>query len=177
MRLFIAVNLDESVKCELEKIITSLKPNIKKGSFTLHDNLHLTLIFLGEIAPAKTSIIKQVMQEVQGIPLELSFAGLGYFKRREGNILWMGVNRNEMLRDIYEQLYKKLTRAGFKLETREFKPHLTFGRKIIANQNFDIVSFSQSIPVIKMNVMRISLMKSERINEKLTYTEIYAKNL
>ena len=47
MRVFISINLPESVKKEIKKIQDSL-PNFT-GKKTEYENLHLTLKFLGEI--------------------------------------------------------------------------------------------------------------------------------
>lgn len=177
MRLFIAINLSENIKDELGKTITRLKAETRRGSFTRRDNFHITMLFLGEVDTSKVNNIKQAMEDVQATPFEINLSSLGYFKRNEGDIFWIGVHKNEVLNDIYEQLYSRLTQVGFSLEARQFKPHLTIGRRVIANHGFDSSSFSQSIPSMKMTINKISLMKSERINEKLTYSEIYARDL
>lgn len=177
MRLFIAINLDESTRIELTGIISRLQKEARQGSYTLPDNLHLTLIFLGEIEPREVDKIKQVMQGIQALPFEIQFSGWGSFKRREGDIHWIGIKGNDIIDDIHEQLFSELSRAGFKLEKRSFKPHLTIGRQIVTGSNFDPILFRQSIPDIKMITDRISLMKSERINGRLTYTEVYGKML
>ena len=58
MRLFIAINFDDSFKTGLLNIINTLKRNGIKGNFTLSDNLHLTLVFLGEIEHSSPSKVK-----------------------------------------------------------------------------------------------------------------------
>jgi 2'-5' RNA ligase len=66
---------------------------------------------------------------------------------------------------------------GFNIEIREFKPHLTLGREIVVDDGFDREMFLKNIPKIDVKINKISLMKSEKINGKLTYTEIYKKQL
>jgi 2'-5' RNA ligase len=176
MRLFIAINLDDSIKEELLMIMSRLKKLSRQGSYTLAENLHLTLIFLGEIQESEINKIKAAMDDTKAAPFQLQFSGLGNFKRKEGDIYWVGVNRNKILDDIHRQLFNNLDQAGFHLEKRPFKPHLTIARRVITRQEFDMADFSQKILPMKMETSKISLMKSERINGKLTYTEIHAKH-
>ena len=49
MRLFIAINFNDDIKEELENNIEDLKDEAKRGNFSLIDNLHLTLAFIGEL--------------------------------------------------------------------------------------------------------------------------------
>ncbi|MPN39367.1 hypothetical protein SDC9_186895 [bioreactor metagenome] len=48
---------------------------------------------------------------------------------------------------------------------------------MVFKEGFDRAAFSKSLPQMSMTVNKISLMKSERIEGRLTYTEIYAKSL
>lgn len=49
MRLFIAIEFTDLVKKHLANEIKLLKNYSSSGNFTLVENLHLTLVFLGEI--------------------------------------------------------------------------------------------------------------------------------
>lgn len=62
MRLFTAITFDTSSKDRLSRHIAALKKSGAEGNFTRHDNLHLTLAFIGEterIAEAKASMPAQ----------------------------------------------------------------------------------------------------------------------
>jgi 2'-5' RNA ligase len=177
MRLFIAINFNKEIKNSLNDNMERLKSCATQGNFTRPENLHLTLVFLGEIVPNKTSRIKQVMDKVVAEPFVLTMGGLGRFKRRDGDIYWLGIEKSATLLSIYNQLSKELIQAGFKIEKREYKPHLTLGRRVILNQQFSKAEFEQNMRPLKTEIDKISLMKSEQIKGKLTYTEIYAKKL
>jgi 2'-5' RNA ligase len=177
MRLFIAINFTEGLKDELASIIQNLQSYALQGNFTRRENLHLTLAFLGEIPSARVENIKQAMDKVGAGRFSLVISHLGQFKRSGGDIYWLGVEKNTSLLNLHTQLSRELRAAGFKLEERGFKPHLTLGRQIILSPAFDQVEFSHQIPPISQEVDRISLMKSERLAGKLTYTEIYSKDL
>ncbi|HNX29306.1 MAG TPA: RNA 2',3'-cyclic phosphodiesterase [Syntrophomonadaceae bacterium] len=177
MRLFIAIDLNEEIKDNLIRIILQLKNKSLRGSYTRRENLHITLVFLGEVEKSKINLIEQAMNEVKAVSFKMSLRGFGCFRRKEGDIYWIGINQNEKLNDIYQQLHMQLTRAGFVLENRPFKPHLTVGRRIVTGPSFDANAFDQLIPPMNMDISKISLMKSEQIDGKLTYTEIYARNI
>jgi 2'-5' RNA ligase len=177
MRLFVAINFNKEIKSSLNENIEKLKSYAIQGNFTRPENLHLTLVFLGEVFPDKVRSIKQAMDKVVAEPFVLIINGFGSFQRREGDIYWLGIEKSATLLSIYNQLSKELIRVGFTIEKREYKPHLTLGRKIILNQQFNKSEFVKNMRFMKTEIDQISLMKSERIKGKLTYTEIYAKKL
>ena len=178
VRLFIAVNFDEKTKAKLYETVKTLKNLAVKGNFTVRENLHLTLVFIGETTPAKLKDIKHAIDEVKAEKFGLSIYGLGHFKRLNGDIIWVGIDndRNSIPDSIYKQLYSKLTALGFDIED-SFKPHLTLGREVILNNSFNKIEFDKSFQPIFTEIGKISLMQSEKIDGKLIYTEIYSKEL
>ncbi|MPN30953.1 RNA 2',3'-cyclic phosphodiesterase [bioreactor metagenome] len=177
MRLFIAIDLDEEIKESLYGCLQRLKTYTVKGSFTRRENFHLTLIFLGEIDLPRISIIKSAMERAAQPPFALSIQDIGMFQGIGGDICWIGVPKNRELSALYHRLTSELSVRDFVVEKREYKPHLTLGRQMMFKENFDKETFSRTIPSMNMRVRKISLMKSERIEGKLTYTEIYAQFL
>ncbi|MEL7563555.1 MAG: RNA 2',3'-cyclic phosphodiesterase [Dehalobacterium sp.] len=173
MRLFIAINFNDKVKDSLCDSIARLKKMALKGNFTRRENLHLTLVFIGETN--KVEAVKQAMASISALPFELSIGGVGRFNRDGGDIYWAGVNKNIVLTDIYNQLCGELRKKGFILENRAYKPHLTLGREVVVPKIFNEKEFAESVPHMNMIIDSVSLMKSERINSKLTYTEVYRK--
>lgn len=175
MRLFIAINFNEELKSSIEGTIEALKKCAKKGNFTKRENLHLTLVFIGE--SSRLEDIRQAMDKVDEDGFNLSVKGMGRFRRTGGDIYWLGLEKNSTLQNIYNWLYTALTSAGFQLESREYTPHLTLGREVVLDKDFDIKSFENTLPQMSMGVRSISLMKSERIKGSLVYTSIYDKKL
>ncbi len=172
MRLFYAINFDNIIKKQLVDIQDMLRAHSAKGNFTLPDNLHLTLAFIGEVAADRTGPLLQIAETFKVTPFELRLQGLGRFRRDSGDILWMGIAENKTLASIYSRLYGYLTDAGFDIEKRKFTPHLTLARQARLQAGFDLSACSEKMNPISAEVTKISLMKSERINSRLTYTEI-----
>lgn len=177
MRLFIAISLNDKVKDYLMTAIQELEKNALKGSFTHRENLHLTLAFLGELSPDQAGAVESVMSRIEGKPFSLSLSGFGRFKRNGGDIHWAGIKKSEVLSALQNDLASELKKAGFSLEDRAYSPHLTLGREVRLAE--PVCSPYAALPEIKqeMTVSRISLMKSERINGKLVYSEIYGRDL
>jgi 2'-5' RNA ligase len=78
------------------------------------------------------------------------------------------------LPELYNQLCEFLDEAGFSIEKRKLKPHLTLGRNVTMLDSFDIAKFATHIPKMQMMVDQVSLIKSEQIAGKLVYTKLYS---
>lgn len=175
MRLFIAVLFNEQIKDNLCDCIEKLKQNSQRGNFSRRENLHLTLVFIGETN--KVSAVKQAMDKVDENKFDLAIQGFGKFKRGGSDICWIGVQKCQPLDNIYNKLCSELRNSGFVIENRAYTPHLTLGREVVLSSNFDENAYKNEIRPMNFPVTKISLMKSERIGGKLTYTEIYSKEL
>jgi RNA 2',3'-cyclic 3'-phosphodiesterase len=84
MRLFIAIKFTEEIKNQLCTAIGYLKEHAIHGNFTQKENLHLTLVFIGDTA--KTAEVARAMDMVQAQPFTLKISGLGKFRRDGGDI-------------------------------------------------------------------------------------------
>lgn len=175
MRLFVAVNFQEELKEKCYELIGIMKELAVQGNFTRRDNLHLTLAFLGETSKVKE--IKMAMEAVRAESFKLEIGGLGRFRRSGGDIYWLAIKPNNELNRLHGQLTQGLAAAGFALEEREYKPHLTLGRQVILPKNYDrkLLEQAESKHIVEVN--KISLMKSERINGRLVYSEIFSHPL
>jgi len=170
MRLFIAINLSSDTRSRLLDLRDELRSNSENGNFSKPKNLHLTLVFLGELEKKQVSQIKKIMGSLSSEKFDLIFDRVGYFRRDSGDIWWVGIRKNEELLKLQHSLKEKLVTAGFELEKRKYNPHITLGRKIITDVTpWEIERFGEK-------VTEVSLMKSERIEGKLTYTAIYTKH-
>jgi 2'-5' RNA ligase len=166
MRLFIAIQFSEEVRRMLLSQIDMLRTQATAGNFTRPENLHLTLAFIGE--SERAGELRRAIDRCACPPFELAISGGGRF----GSLYWVGVEKNPALSALAERLRAELRAEGFALEERAFKPHITIARQLEADRPVSVCA-----PRTAMTVSRISLMKSERINGKLVYTEIYGKKL
>jgi len=170
MRLFIAINLNSDVRSRIVSMTDELRSSSKKGNFTRPENIHLTLVFIGDCDEKQTNAVKEAMNEVNFEPFTLTISGTGNFDRRGGGrIWWAGVQNNKALEDIQRDLVHKITSKGIDVDDRAYTPHITFGRDVISDKEpWRTDSFDE-------HVTSIDLMRSERMNDILTYKKIYEK--
>jgi len=171
MRLFIAINFSDETKSRLLKAIDGLKAISQKGNFTRPDNLHLTLVFIGECQPKQLPAIQEVIDSVTIKPFTLTFDCMGKFAKDGGDICWISLKKSDTLQVFQKTLNNGLVSKGFFIEQRHYKPHITLGREVVLKAELGTVEpFSQEVD-------SIDLMKSEYVNGKLTYSKIYTKKI
>jgi len=177
MRLFTAIGFDSATRQSLLRIQQDLRQVCVKGNFTVLDNLHLTLVFLGETSRNRLSDIIQAMDGVSVPSFSVSFDTVGFFKRKGRDIWWIGPQRNETLFSLYTALANRLCANGFIIDSSPFSPHLTIAREVLLRKVEDEKNPCGSIPPITTLVHNFSLMESSRMDGKLTYTPLYTREL
>jgi len=178
-RLFISVNCNEKVKKRILNIQEKIKSSSLKGNFSSPENIHLTLVFIGETPddaiPRIVSVINKALIP-PAAPFALTFTTVGCFKHSNKELWWIGTDRNDTYLDTLKTIRGRITddllSNGIRFDNRPFNPHITLGREI--KHESPIIIPKQEI-IFPVN--RISLMRSERISGKLTYTEIFGTDL
>jgi len=178
-RLFISVNCDNKVKAQFLAVQEKIKTQSVKGSFTRPENLHLTLVFLGETPEDKIPLISSLIDRALKPPIapfSLVFSTVGCFKHSKKELWWIGTDDNDTrldtLKTIRQRIAENLLSKDVNFDNRPFNPHITLGREV--KHTSPIIIQKQEI-IFPVN--RISLMKSERMSGILTYTEIFGMNL
>jgi len=131
MRSFIAFDIEnDSV---LKKMIEAQALLTKSGAdlkLVEPKNIHVTLRFLGDIAPNTVEKIFEGMKAIQFIPFNIKIQGVGAFPTpRYARVVWAGMSEgaNE-LRSIFSQVEPRLQGLGFSPDPKGFSPHLTIAR-------------------------------------------------
>ena len=124
-RLFIAVDLPETIKENLE----SMSFGIPGAKWVSPDQLHLTLRFVGEVDGALFRDIKNILDEVNLARFSLQLKGVGYFPPRKApRVLWVGLEKSEPLQLLRKKIDSALLRVRVEPEGRKFSPHITLAR-------------------------------------------------
>lgn len=133
MRLFIGIDLSHELKQGLLEFQSDLKGLGVGGSYKSPDNFHITLEFLGELDKSRVPVLAEVLTKVAGKfkPFELSVGGLGAFPSfKRAHTLWTGIGGNlPELERLKKDLHLELKNRGFKVEERQFKPHITLASR------------------------------------------------
>ena len=167
MRLFIAINFNDGTRSRLLDLRDELRSISERGNFSLPENLHLTLAFIGEVAPKDEDKIEAILETVAFEPFEATIDRIGAFSH--GTLWYAGLKENKPLIVLQREITHKLALCGFEMDGRKYLPHVTLGREVAtAAVPWKIEPFGEKVTAIE-------LMKSERIGGKLTYTAIYTK--
>ena len=164
MRIFIALQFEETFRQALLDIQSALKNCGIKGNYTKPENLHLTLAFIGEYGnPQK---VLDALDEIEFTPFELSLNGIGRFE----TILWAGLSASEQLSQNVKRIRRALSEQNIPFDRKKFMPHITLIRQYYLTKGTEFPDIA--IPHLSMKVTDFSVMRSERGKNGMIYTEI-----
>jgi len=171
VRLFCSIGFDADAIAGLLQAQQLLRTCGGCGNFTVPENLHLTLAFLGETPEARIPDIERAMAAAAGTPFALTFDRLGAFRQQDEALWYISPQPSPPLAALQRRLSRQLAAAGFVLEQRTFKPHLTLARRVRP------AALQPPAPVpVTAQVTGMELMLSHRPDGKLTYTPIFRQN-
>ena len=125
MRLFVALDLPWALRERLADLGTGL-PGVR---WVPPENFHLTLRFLGELAPYQAEEVDMALSTLRGRAFSLELCGVGTLEKA-GRVtaLWAGIARNPALEHLRAKVETAVQRAGLPPERRRFSPHVTLAR-------------------------------------------------
>ena len=124
-RLFIAVDLPETIKENLE----SMSFGIPGAKWVSPEQLHLTIRFIGEVDGSLFRDIRDILDEITFASFSLQLKGVGYFPPRgTPRVLWVGLEKSQLLLLLRKKIDTALLRARVEPEGRKFSPHITLAR-------------------------------------------------
>ena len=132
MRCFIGISLPDIVRRDLAKAVQEFCLEQAPVSWTVPENLHITLKFLGETDKKRVFAVEKGLAEIAaGFPaFSLQTAGGGIFPDpRDPKILWAGFGEPlELAGKLQQTISNTMMLVGFPAEGRLFHPHVTIGR-------------------------------------------------
>ena len=167
MRTFIAIEIPSEIKSALAALQTELRRAGADVSWTIPENIHLTLKFVGEIDERRIVEVEKacVLSAAEFQPFALSLNGTGVFPNaRQPRILWAGLSGEiGKVVEMNKRLDERLALIGFKREYKNFNPHLTIGRLKSNKKTSELLALADAhqLPALSFSVTEIVLMKSE----------------
>jgi 2'-5' RNA ligase len=184
LRTFIAIELPEPVRSELQRRLDSLARATPRGSvrWLPAASIHLTLKFLGEVDHARIPEIEDALNSALAgaREVEVALAGNGAFPNlTRPRVVWAGVRMlGGELASIVERLEQSMAGIGFAREARAFAPHLTLGRVREGVGAADLRAIGEaaarepSASLLSFVVSRVTLFRSELRPEGAVYTRL-----
>jgi RNA 2',3'-cyclic 3'-phosphodiesterase len=125
MRLFIAIELPDEVK----QILADLRREMPGVKWVPQEQLHLTLLFLGEVEEYQLEPVCRALEHIVSIPFSLTFSQPGRFPRSgTPRVLWFGVERQPALELLAQRVKAAALFCGIVVDERPFSPHITLAR-------------------------------------------------
>jgi RNA 2',3'-cyclic 3'-phosphodiesterase len=183
-RTFIAIDLPADVQGALGKLENELQEARAPITWVKPERIHLTLKFLGDVAPERLTEIQNSLVQVarEASPLRLEPAGCGAFPTlKQMRVIWVGLKAEGTGLNLLQQAVEEaMVQLGFKKEERPFKPHLTLGR-VKGRQPLrllqELLLERQSYQAEAFDVTELVLYKSELRPEGARYTPLFRSPL
>ena len=163
MRLFIGIKIDDKARKKINSYFNLLYENKVTGNYTKVSNLHMTLVFLGEMSDDKVDIIKGILRSIEIKTNSINISKMELLK----DILVGEVKESNELADIYDSLRNKLRRANIPFDDHKLYPHVTLVRRAKNHEKFIGRDMN-----IDSYFDHITLLESKRINNDLVYIDL-----
>jgi 2'-5' RNA ligase len=132
-RTFIAVDLDKAIRDRTVALQHTLARTGSEVKWVEPANLHVTLMFLGEVEDRALvdvcRVVTECAQQVAAFPMSVETVGC-FPNLRRPRVLWVGVGEGtQELCALYDSLEPPLLALGcYRREERQYTPHITLGR-------------------------------------------------
>jgi len=183
-RLFISLPISKEIR---EKCIAIQEGGRKRfASVRWGDpaQLHLTLVFLGELDFPEYLQVKEVVQDIANNlpPFSLKIARLGAFPEGQPpKLIWVGVSESPLLMAMQKKYKVGVAALGIPVEARPFQPHVTLGRVQKGGGAADHLSpwmkQEEDVQLGRCEMKEVMLMESELRPEGSLYKSILAAPL
>jgi 2'-5' RNA ligase len=188
MRAFIAAEIDEAVRrraAQLSRLLaTALEQDGDRRSIAwiAPQNLHLTLRFLGEVAPSAVEAVTSRLEPPFHIPaFEVGLSGLGTFPSAgPPRVIWLGVTEGaRALSDVSREVDARLAGLGLPKDERGFHAHLTLGRVMgpVGRRLRDAITAAGAADAGRYLVDHVTLFESRLSPSGATYSVIATSRL
>lgn len=151
-RLFFALCPDAALRLALKRLLRKALPR-GAGRAVPVDNLHVTLVFLGQVDEEAAACAVRAGDEVRCPPFRLVLDHLHHWPRPR--ILWLGPRYTPpQLFTLVGDLRQRLQPCGLSLDARPYQAHMTVMRKV------GRAPAPCEVPPLAWDVTRFSLMES-----------------
>ena len=119
------------VRSALDRAVEPLRAAEPELAWVGPAKLHLTMKFLGDVDAAGAARLAVAADVVAARhrPFAMTLGGVGAFPNfRRVRVVWMGVESEPRLELLHHDLELACGEAGFEVEGRLFRPHITLAR-------------------------------------------------
>ena len=182
LRVFLAVELSSNLRKKVAELQRELRGTLPTINWVHPESIHLTLKFLGYIAPA---MVEQLLTAIEPIrkrqtSIMVEIQGLGVFPHiHRPRILWIGCTGDmPSLLNCVSRIEGTLEAFGFPPEEKPYHPHLTLAR--IKHDNSKVGNLLAHSGLLEQprslgpwHIDRITLFRSDLSPKGVAYTALW----
>lgn len=184
MRAFFCLDLDHETKSRLNEQIRPLKRLPVNVKWVSPENMHITMVFLGDIndalVPDLEVAARQALEETGlNSPIDVTLDRLGAFPHvHKPRVVWAGcTNDPEPVRRLAKSLEQALEPLGFEPEDRPFTTHVTLGRVKERGRTQGLQALTEAIDnhdsfQYDLEISQLTLMQSQLGSTGPTYDPV-----
>ncbi len=129
MRIFIAIDLDDSIRQRIERFMDGVREFAPEARWVRAESLHITLKFIGERPAEAVEEAKRALSAIQADAIDVAFRGYGFFpSSRAPRVFWVGIEAGPQLAALASAVDETTFSLGIPKEDHAFSPHLTLAR-------------------------------------------------
>jgi 2'-5' RNA ligase len=188
LRTFIALDIPPRLLQAIRPKMDVLREKLGNSAvrWVAVNNLHLTLKFLGDVAPSNLESLKLMLQtETESRPgFDIALNGLGSFPNsKRPRVLFVGIQAPAELEALQRGIESAAAKLGYESEERPFSPHLTIGRVRDGIAQSELQSIRKLLDEIKIDspgparVDSVHLYKSDLKPGGSVYTKLFSAPL
>ncbi len=178
MRIFIALELPESVRERLGQLQEKLKGTENRIRWVDPSLIHLTMKFLGEVKENNLEKVIQTARNAAGrfSVFKMKIGKMGVFPSFSSpRVIWVGIEEGkDKLETLAAELEEKLGQQGFSRSSRKWTSHLTLARvKVLkARERLKalLLQYCKEVEAIEVKVNSLSVIKSEHADQGDIYS-------
>ena len=180
MRQFLAIEPDARARSGIDDAIAGARAmaNADGLRWTPSENVHLTLHFLGEVAPERARELADSLDTPFRIePFLVTLDRFGVFPPSgPPRTVWLGVGQGAAsVEHVHQELGRRLTSLGVAIETRRFTPHLTVARAKDGDHRLrrlrELLA-EVRVPAVQWTVNEAVLVRSDLSGPRPIYTAV-----
>ena len=182
-RCFLALEVGESIRARMQELQAILRRSDAALRLPRPEDLHLTLVFLGDTRASELSRLAELMDGVAQFQAPFRWAASGvdtFGPPGRPKVVWAGIRPCPPLLRLQQLLADGVARLGHPLEARAFVPHLTLARVDAIGNDRSLTSLLASITnttIGEQLVSRVLLMRSGSEPNKSRYSLLHASPL
>lgn len=182
MRFFIALEIPEQSKDELEQVQKRIQELVPAFKPSFPDKLHLTIAFVGdEPENLRESLAEVIKHSVEGVgPFSVTPAYIdGFPHLHMARVLWIGVKGDiDKLFLVRHRIKDGLVNLHLNVDERRFVPHIALGKVSdfalsgYQEREFERIEMQKFKPIVVNSIKLFESIPNEGFHKHNTLAEI-----